>query len=349
MTTAPVIGIVGNDVPRQLVLATGAIPHRLFGSWAGPVSDRAASLLGAVDPVAARILTDLLASAAGPAAPAALVVCNDSASHLRLFYVLRLLTAEGLPPVHLLDLPRRDSPAARRFAARRLQAMTLFCTEVTGRVPGPAELGAAAETERRIGVAVSALRDRRRASPPRVTGTAALGALIDALSAPPDEGTARLDAAVSDVDPEAARLHVAGSGQPDPSVYAVIEQAGTVIVSDDVDTGDLAWIGEAADGDLDHVCAALAERHFARDVAAPVSLIAERAAGAERRAGAAAATIALSVRRRGDDGPAWDLTATRAALARSGIRTLDRTITGAADLAGIGDELRALRSGAVAS
>lgn len=347
MTDAPVIGIVGGDVPRQLVLAAGAIPRRLLGSWSGPVSDRAASLLGAVDPVAARILTELLAPAA--TLPAALVVCNDSSAHLRLFYVLRLLRDEGLPPVHLLDLPRRDSAEARRFAAVQLRALAEFCAEVTGRLPTAAALGTAADAEREVGAAVAALRDRRRTTPPAVTGTTALAALIAAQTLPPADAVARLEAAVEAVDPAAVRVHVTGSGHPDPSVYAAIEQAGSVIVSDDVDTGDLAWFGETAGGDLAAACTHLADRHFTRAVAAPVSLTAERAAGARLRAAAGGAEVAVSIRRVGDDGPAWDLPAARKELADVGIPVVGCAIADAGGLAEVRATIQALRAGTAES
>src|SRR5690606_13078469 len=122
----------------------------------------------------------------GAELPAGIVVCNDSPSHLRLFYVLRQLAADGLPPVHLLDLPRRDSAAARVFAARQLHELTRFCAGLTGRTPAEPDLVAAAAAERRVGDAFAALGERRRAVPPQVTGATALSAVITALSAPPD-------------------------------------------------------------------------------------------------------------------------------------------------------------------
>ena len=55
MSHQPVVGIIGNAVPRQLVVGGGAIPFRITGSWQGPIDPAAAELLGAVDAPAARI------------------------------------------------------------------------------------------------------------------------------------------------------------------------------------------------------------------------------------------------------------------------------------------------------
>ncbi|UUT34707.1 hypothetical protein [Microbacterium elymi] len=88
-----VIGIIGAEVPRQLVLAAGAAPRPLPGSWDGGLDDRAAALLGTVDPVVTGILTELLAGRHSDLA--GLIVCNDTQSHLRLFYVLRMPARRG--------------------------------------------------------------------------------------------------------------------------------------------------------------------------------------------------------------------------------------------------------------
>ena len=93
MSASAVIGVVGNDVPRLLPLAAAAVPMRLTGSWDGPVDPAAQELLGASDLETVRILTELRA---GAVHVDALVVCNDTQAHLRLFYVLRV-TAPHLP------------------------------------------------------------------------------------------------------------------------------------------------------------------------------------------------------------------------------------------------------------
>lgn len=308
------IGIVGNDVPRQMLWAAGLTPRRLTGSWHGTASPEARELLGAVDEPVARILTDLLATDA-PALDA-LVVCNDSQSHLRLFYVLRMLTARGLPPVHLLDLPREDGAATRRFARAQLERLARFCTELSGVVPDGDAWRAAAERERAVGDAAAALRRRRRAVPAEVSGTTALAALLAAASVSADEAVAVLDRATDDVDPTATRVFVAGSDHPDPSVYAALEGEGIVVVGESHDTGDLAWFGAAVDApDADTVLDGLVAAHFERSVGSAVSTIADAAEVTATGAADARADAVLALVRSGDDAPLWDLAATRSRIA----------------------------------
>lgn len=316
------IGIIGNDVPRQLVLAAGGIPIRITGSWDGPLGERASALLGTVDPVVAGILTELLAGRHSDLD--GLVVCNDTQSHLRLFYVLRMLPAPALP-VHLLDLPRFDSPAARRFAAHQLEDLTAFCAARSGILPTPAGLRAAAAAEAGVGSAMQRLRARRRARSP-VRGAAALAAMISAGRAPSSaDAVDVLDAAAGPAAPEAVRVHVTGSAHPDASVYAELEERDMVVVSDDHETGDEMLMGAVVDSDdLDEVYERLADQHFARTGGSASASIRARAELTRTRARQAGAQAVISLIRKGDDAPAWDVAALREALAADGIPVVSR-------------------------
>jgi benzoyl-CoA reductase/2-hydroxyglutaryl-CoA dehydratase subunit BcrC/BadD/HgdB len=309
----PVIGVVGADLPRQLVLAAGAVPHRILGSWHGAVSRDASELLGAADAVAGRILDELLAGRHDTIA--GLVVCNDSAANLRLFYVLRILAERGrIPfPVHLLDAPRGAGEPRRRFVTGRYARLAAFCGGITGSPVDAAALAAAAARELALGASLRRLRQRRLAG--GCTGVAALAAYREAAQRPPEEAIPIVDAAAGRADGAAVRVFVTGSAHPDPSLYAVVEDAGAVIVGEDFDTGDAAWLGDAVpDGETDAVFATLAERHLARPPLAARSTSAERAALlAARVAETGAAAVAALVREH-DDAPAWDLPAQRAAV-----------------------------------
>ena len=325
------IGIVGNDVPRQLVLAAGMVPRQLTGSWNGRVDDRAAQLLGAVDAVTTRILSDIMAAADSLAG---IVVCNDSQAHLRLFYVLRMLG--GAPPVHLVDLPRRDSAAARTFAALQLHELVRFLSRISGRPLEATALRAAADAETRIGAAAARLRQRRRAVPSVVLGATALRALRAAMSSPEDEAVEFLDAARDEPRPSGDRVHLTGSSHPDASVYDALESTGMVVVSDDHDTGDLAWVGAAVTSDdLAEVCAGLAALHFTRDPASAVGLISERTADSLARAVDARAEFGVSLLRPLDDAPSWDAADTAAAFEASGIPFVVHAKVDGTDAAGL--------------
>ncbi|MEL5991556.1 2-hydroxyacyl-CoA dehydratase family protein [Microbacterium phosphatis] len=302
------IGVIGADVPRQLLLAVGATPVRVFGSWVGPVSVAAAELPGAVDAVAARLLDTLLAGEHRDLA--GLVICNDSTAHLRLFYVLRILAARGrVPyPVHLVDAPRGGGPARERFVARQYERLAAFVVSLTGMPLEPAGLGAAAERELRLGDALARLRERRRSG--RCSGPAALVAYRAAATLPPEDAAAVVDAAEGAA--AGAPVFVTGSAHPDAAAYEEIERAGLRVVGEDHDTGDAAWIGDAVQAaDPDAVIRLLATRHAARPPLAARSLAAERADELGRRLDATAASGVIALARELDDGPAWDVPAQR--------------------------------------
>ncbi|QEW01166.1 2-hydroxyacyl-CoA dehydratase [Microbacterium caowuchunii] len=324
MRPAPTIGIVGNDVPRQLVSAAGAVPRRLTGSWSGPIGAEAAAHLGAVDPVTARILTELL----GPDAPAldAIVVCNDSQAHLRLFYVLRMLGDRGIPPVHLVDLPRQEDAATRRFAQVQFTRLAEFCSRVTGVQPGSSAWRRAAAGERAVGDALTRLRGRRRAQPAgTVSGTAALQALLTAASVAPEDAVLALDAAEEEPDAASLRVHVTGSNHPDTALYVALERQGVTVVSEDHDTGDLSWLGVAVDGDdLATVTQGLVAAHFRRSSGSAVSTIAERASLCRTSAETAGAQGVLALVRAGDEAPLWDLAASATVLGAAGMPLVRR-------------------------
>lgn len=330
----PVLGIIGNDVPRQLVLAAGVLPRRLHGSWTAPVDARAAALLGAADAVAARLLVQVRTEPLD-----GLVVCNDCQASLRVFYVLRATLPEL--PVHLLDLPRDDRPAARRFVRRQFEGLLAFCLRIGGTPPDASALADAARAERAVGAARARLRERRRARPAQVRGAVALAALLDSARLDPAAAVERLNAAVDDTPATGARLHVTGSGHPDADVYRVLEEDGAVVVAEDHDSGDAAWVGDPIDSDdLDAVLEGLVTRHFSRIATSPTALSADRADITADVALDAQADIALAFIREADEAPMWDLADQRGALAVLGI--------GLAVVSPVrpGDELEAAREAA---
>src|SRR5690606_20402618 len=111
-----------------------------------------------------------------------------------------------------------------------------------------------------------------------------------------------------------------GSHHPDADVYRAIEDAGAVIVSEDHDTGDAAWIGAAADGaDAAEVIDGLVDLHFARTPSSATALSAQRAASTLASATDAGAEVVLAFVRDLDEAPAWDVADQRAALKARGI------------------------------
>lgn len=320
----PRIGIVGDDVPRQLVLATGAVPQRLLGSWHEPVSAESADLLGTVDAAAGRILDGLLSGRRDDLA--GLLICHDSQANLRIFYVLRILAQRGrLPfPVHLVDAPRLGSPTARRFVGRQYSRLLEFCEQVTGHRADTRSLRHAAERELALGRALETMRERRRSG--GCTGAAALRAYQAAATTPPENAVTAVTDAQAPTAARATPVYVTGSNHPDAAVYDALERTGdVVVVGEDHDTGDLAWLGVAVEAPTaGEVIDGLAVTHLARPAAATGGLSAARAAYTATCAEQTHARAALALVREHDDAPTWDLPHQRLELRRYGVPLVAR-------------------------
>jgi len=314
----PRIGIIGADAPRQILLAAGATPVRLFGAWSGDVSREAAELLGAADAVAARVLDDVLSGLHDGLA--GLVVCNDSAANLRVYYVLRLLAERGrIPyPVQLLDTPRGGGPHRNLFVARQYERLAGFVSGCTGQPVDAETLAAAAVREASLGGALGRVRERRAEG--TLPGSAALRCYAAAAQLAPEEALDAIDAIQrDDVPGTMLPVFMTGSSHPDTTVYEALEQSGIGIVGEDHDAGDAAWIGQTVDAaSPGEAFSALAELHAQRPPSASRSLTSERTDHllAEVRRTGAAGVVALV--RDLDDGPVWDLPSQREALAAGG-------------------------------
>ncbi|MGM7699128.1 2-hydroxyacyl-CoA dehydratase [Microbacterium sp. A84] len=313
----PLIGVVGSDLPRQIVLAAGAVPQRLFGSWSGAVSPRASELLGAVDAVAGRILDAILAGEHDDLV--GLVICNDSQANLRMFYVLRVLAERGeVPfPVQLLDAPRGPGAAKRAFVVAQYARLVDFCGQVTGSTVGIEDLRRAGGVEQNVAVALERMRERRAGS--RCTGVAALNAYRIAACSAPDVAIAAVDdAAIDDAQGpvgEGKRIFVTGSAHPDSTVYQELERAGVAIVAEDHDAGDAGWFAACPTGDsAADILAGLASLHAERPPSAARGTTAERVTALRRRVVETRSTAVIALVRDLDDAPAWELSSFRAAL-----------------------------------
>ncbi|MGY1603560.1 2-hydroxyacyl-CoA dehydratase [Geodermatophilus sp. SYSU D00815] len=304
----PVIGVVGADVPAELVEAAGAVAYRLHGS-PDVLSEEARAILGgAQDPVAHSLLTRLLDGSL--AFLTGLVVSRDSQSSLQLFYALRELRrlepARRLPPVVLLDLLHLPTPHTARYDEARLRQLAGTLAGWTGTAPTAERLAAAVPAAARVR---GLLRDLR----PRATGTTALHAVGAAAALPAADVAPLLEQVLTEPAeaPAARRVFLTGSGQDTDELYrALEEELGCLVVGEDHDWGVAALPAAPAAPDL----AALALAYRDRGPAAPTASIPARAAATAERVRTARADLLLAVVREHDEAPAWDFPAQAAAV-----------------------------------
>ncbi|WP_329260266.1 2-hydroxyacyl-CoA dehydratase family protein [Actinoallomurus sp. NBC_01490] len=311
---APVVGCVGADVPVELVTAAGALPVRLAGD---PARDRDAAdrYLGTgLDPAAGSILAGLLS---GEPELDLLLISNDCAASLRLFYTVRELRRLGvepaLPRTHLVDVLHLPHRTTTRYNRVRLAETKELLERWSGRRIGESELAKAVRQHDEARRRMLALRRLRTADRPALRGEDALIAIGAGAVLTPEEHTALLDRLMlADADLpryDRPRLYLTGSAHDGPEVYRAIEDAGYLIVADDHDWGDALAGPLVGEPTLD----ALAERYQYRAPTAARSSVRVRADQTAATVERSHPDLLVCYVRDRDEAPAWDFPAQRRA------------------------------------
>lgn len=317
----PVIGVVGGDVPLEIIEAGGGHAFRLSGADR-PAGAEAIGLLGAaVDSVAHSILDTVLTGEAGFLR--GLVVSRDSQAALRLFYVLRMLAQQGraVPEVHLVDLLHLPRASTHDYNAGQLAKLADTVARWTGTELTPESLYTARKLRAELAAALRAVRDRRAAG--AVTGATALRLYTLAQTRTPADCLASIDAVLAaapaqpDPGPESAgppgkrgRVFLTGSTIDQVPVYDRLEAAGLFVAGEDHNWGDpVADLWDPPAAEIIELPAAYAEIAGHRLHAGPMaqtSGLTERARYSADRARRSGASAVLSVVRRHDPAPGWD-------------------------------------------
>jgi benzoyl-CoA reductase/2-hydroxyglutaryl-CoA dehydratase subunit BcrC/BadD/HgdB len=263
-----VVGVIGRDLPREIVAAAGLLPIRL-----SPLRlDRAgADLSGAVPsglaaqlaPGPVKLLGALLSGALDWVD--AIAIGRDSEAHTSLFYVMRELARLGRweqrPPFVFCDLLRVANRHSARYNRIRFREFAEMIGPWTARPIDDAALVGAIAERAAVAEQLRLLTTRRRSAQPAVTGAQALLAAGAAQVLPTEAALTLLAAAATapagPATPGRVRIFVSGSGQDDPWTYRALENAGAQIVGEDhewADTGEhLAQAtSDPWDGLVDH-------------------------------------------------------------------------------------------------
>jgi benzoyl-CoA reductase/2-hydroxyglutaryl-CoA dehydratase subunit BcrC/BadD/HgdB len=291
-----VVGYIGADVPREVIVAAGLHPLRLRGSvpttnGAGegfpkgsvPGIKRADEILGpGVAAPARAVLAGLLE---GCPRVDFVLLCHDSDSTVRLFTALRALArTEPLPELWFLDLLHLPNETSGAYNGDRVGEFLDVLGRWSGRPVAVDDIETATraldETRRRL----EELADLRRASPPQLRGSDALAVAGATESLPAAEANRLLKDLLAEArDPlsePARRVYVTGS-EPTITLYRALEGQGLHLVGE----------GPAGHGGPN-----------------------ARAAFVAREAAAAGADLVLAWIRRGDDALAWGVPALRRAV-----------------------------------
>lgn len=327
--SGPTVGVLGRDVPRELILAAGMTPVRLFpavGLRAAALEEFVAGSPLQLDPVTASQFSRLLRGDFDWINH--LVLAHDTPAQAAVFAIMREI--ERFEPdrqfperwfLDLLHLPYRTTSSYNR---RRLSDLRETLRGWSGRALSDDDLRSALRltaTQRQLCRSVSELRCGDR---PVLRGSDALRIYGAAMTMPVQAHIDLVSDLLRELDGtpplQGIPVLVTGGAQPCTDFYELLESCGAVIVGEDDDWGDRWWDGQVrltADP-LD----GLTDAYHRGPPAASGYGIADRAEYTAARAAASRAVAVIAFVLDGDNAPRWDLPAQERALAVLGIPVL---------------------------
>ena len=315
-------GVVGSDVPEELILAAGFQPIRLRGdaTITPEQGDRYGHL---AEPVTRSILARLVDGTYDYLE--ALVVDRSIDAHATLFFNLRqirlMLPEVRLPKLHFFDLLHLPHLTTARYNRDRVRELAAWLVDLAGRPMDTSTITAEIARGNALRATLAELGALRTARPPRIPGSDALALIGCAMLVPRQEYSRRLLSALReavDAPPiHGRRLFVTGSSHDSDSLYRAIEREGWVVVGEDHDWGD-RYYADPIDVHVAWLDALTDRAMFGAPAAAKYGL-AERVRYICERVDATGAESVLSLNRDGDDAAAWEYPDLAAALHKNGV------------------------------
>ncbi|WP_066793761.1 2-hydroxyacyl-CoA dehydratase subunit D [Sphingomonas soli] len=323
-----VIGCLGFDVPRELILACGLRPVRLAGNPARPTPHTDKVMGGMGDGETRSRMEHLLSGEFG--ALSGLVISHDVEDQVRMFYALQELRRVGdplaasLPQIHFFDLLHMKYRTTWLYNRDRIARLADWLGGI-GTPFSDESLAHAIVECNRSRTLLHRLRAYRGPAETRILGSDALAAIGASFSMPPVAYNQTLEALLEGLETAPAipgpRIFITGSINDSPLVYEMIEHAEGVVVGEDHDWGDRGYDRLVGEGEEDPLGALVDAYQFAPPASAKFSTVA-RAAYTASHAKATGAEAVIAVIRRSDDAPRWDIPAQREVLAKAGIPLL---------------------------
>jgi benzoyl-CoA reductase/2-hydroxyglutaryl-CoA dehydratase subunit BcrC/BadD/HgdB len=240
-----VVGLIGNTIPRELVLAAGMFPVLISATFGQP-TPTADRYMEDVIPPETKLLFEVAAS--GELEFMDLLVVSRPYAHLYYYLkeVYRLGRAPDLPPLHIFDLIHAQRDVFRAYNLRELAAFAERLERLSGCELTEPRLRAAIETTNRVRALQRELLQRRWLG--MLSGIDALQVLGAGYFMAPERYAETLQAYLSTLQasPELAQKPrlVVVSSEPlsDLRVHEALESAGGLVVAED------DWWGARAPG-----------------------------------------------------------------------------------------------------
>jgi benzoyl-CoA reductase/2-hydroxyglutaryl-CoA dehydratase subunit BcrC/BadD/HgdB len=318
-----VVGVIGHDVPSELVAACGMLPIRLAPSRLGPPG--AGRLPSGPDlrlTPDCQVLLEAIVSG-GLDWIDALVIGRDSESYTKLFYVLRELVSVGIgssvPPFWFYDLLRLPTHASARYNRFRAREFVEVLKGWSGSTVSEDEIRRAVDESNATCALMARIADLRRSRPPCLSGVTALTLVGAAATLPFPARQAMLRGLLDDPPPPLAgkRVMVSGSPQDQLGVYRAIEAEGLVVVGEDHDWGDRS--SAMSIPETPNPLDGLVDRYHLGPPGSARGGLAERCRYSAGHAALVGADAVLQVVFEHDEASEWELPGVRDLLAETGV------------------------------
>jgi benzoyl-CoA reductase/2-hydroxyglutaryl-CoA dehydratase subunit BcrC/BadD/HgdB len=238
-----VIGYVSNNVPAELIWASGAFGVQLTGiPGETPTGDRYMEDFheGHVRSLFDRFLTGHFDFAD------AVIIPRSSEGYLQLYYYLlevrKWEPQQRFPEILLFDLLQTPTWSSSRYDRGRVEVLAQRLAAITGTPVSREAIRRAIDRDAKTRSLLRRLNDLRRDNPSRVSGEQALHAFAASMFMDPEDHAALvsqvLDSSGALSPVSGPRIMIKGSGHDNTEFYRVVEACGARVIADDHPWGE---------------------------------------------------------------------------------------------------------------
>ena len=238
-----VIGYVSNNVPAELIWASGAFGVQLTGiPGETPTGDRYMEDFheGHVRSLFDRFLAGHFDFAD------AVIIPRSSEGYLQLYYYLlevrKWEPQQRLPEILLFDLLQTPTWSSSRYDRGRVEVLAQRLAAITGTPVSRGAIRRAIDRDAKTRSLLRRLNDLRRDNPGRVSGEQALHAFATSMFMDPEDHAALVSQVLDNsggLPPVSGpRIMIKGSGHDNTEFYRVVEACGARVVADDHPWGE---------------------------------------------------------------------------------------------------------------
>lgn len=320
-----VLGVLGCDVPDELVMAAGMLPVHICADPDRPLTETDKYLEHAFDPLVRAQFEKLVDGTYGELVDY-LAISNSTDIVIRVFLYLRELRRVEpqvpVPPLTFIDWLFTRHQVIQRHNEMTVGLFKAQLEEWIGREITREEMENAARVCNADRKALREMAALRHGPEPRISGSEAL-VIIGAGLFMEKEQHARL---VRQVVEEAGswpvltgpRVYYTGANQEDTVLYGKLEELGLVVVGEDTDWGDRYY---DRDYNLDYSpIRAIVDRYMLREFSAKKAFVPQRVEALDREVTAAGAQGVIFYTNKYDEVATWDMPNQRKMLEGKGLK-----------------------------